>query len=341
LGGGDNKTKTESVEGNDLNYENPEEFRKATELPRTGRRGGGVAHDDPVVALLARIGLGCLTGAGDPVAEREREKRESEDDDAGESEDGNEAQGDNSERLPAPADGNVFTLKQVERRRKNLIRALRLFDTYLEEINKDPAATTDDVPARVSFMLRLLLEATLLAHNIEDGRTVLLMTMMDEDRESSFVVRATRILRDIWVGRGLRFPPIVQRLKPAGPNVRLPVEVSAFATQSRWIAGRCCEAVNSSSGYPDLATFVRKACVRIVSGTYLLGIPAPDEEMKNLVLLEEHANGTVDSAARIMAWLSETGASLSHTPGNTLSSVPTASSDRSPPRPMRRRARSF
>ena len=159
---------------------------------------------------------------------------------------------------------------------------------YLEEIIKDAASPTDDVPARVSFMLRLMLEATLLKHNVEDGRTIVLMSMVAEDRKFFFRYSGNSdVARRLGLGVDLYLPPLVQRLKPDGANVRIPIEVSAFATQSRWLAARCCEGIERFGDNPVLATLIRKACSRIVSATYLLGVPDPNKETKDFLLLEE------------------------------------------------------
>jgi hypothetical protein len=78
----------------------------------------------------------------------------------------------------APPQNGAFTAKQVARRRKSLAYALNRFDEWLNKLARDPSIPTDDVPPKVAFMLSVMNEAARLRHEMEDGSTETLMTMV-------------------------------------------------------------------------------------------------------------------------------------------------------------------
>ena len=306
----------------EIDYADEDAFRKAMELPRSAGHFASSGADDPVSCLLRRIGLGCVIGTGDPRAERERERQEDEEAEAGETEDdapdaGDEGAADTTGEPAWRASGNtlsvipveqakqlpggVFTAKQVTKRRRNLVMALRLFDAWLAAVARDPALPADDVPAKVAFMLRLMNEAARLRHPMEDGSNITLMTMVPDgdDRDSCVAVRAIMVLRVVW--RGLpHTPPLAQRLNHHSPRARIQQEISAFALLTRWIAARCVLALEDADGHSELLRLVEGTAVHLITATYLLGVPDAVEEEIGIMDLERAAGGNPSDSARIL-----------------------------------------
>jgi hypothetical protein len=63
----------------------------------------------------------------------------------------------------------TIAARQVARRRNSLANALNRFDEWLNKLARDPSIPTDDVPAKVAFMLSVMNEA---APAAQDGGRV-------------------------------------------------------------------------------------------------------------------------------------------------------------------------
>jgi hypothetical protein len=286
-GGGERKNEADEHE---TEFDDEDDFRQAVELPRSPGRFVATSADDPVSHFLRRIGLGCLLGYLDPVAERQRQESADENDKLGEegdespendNGDGNRGGSDDEhenghrdepKRRTPPQDG-VFTGRQVARRRNSLANALNRFDEWLNKLARDPSIPTDDVPAKVAFMLSVMNEAARLRHKMEGGSTETLMTVVPvgSDRDFSVAVRAAKVLSTIWRGFG-HTPPLAQRLKPDSPRARIRMEVAAFAEKSRWMMARCLLALEEVGSHPGLEPVIEKAAIRVVVASYRLGV---------------------------------------------------------------------
>ena len=248
-------------------------------------RGAGLGGHDLWNATLLRLGMGCLVGAADPAVELRSERREAVDILAGEEEDGVgedkppdgavEPKSGQMEPLPpGPAEDRATTTKQMAKRRRSLVRALTLFETWLAAAATDYTIGVDDVPAKVSFILRLMAAAMRVRHCMEDGTIVTLMAMepVNEDRKLSVATQSIAVLRDVWLGRG-PLPPVAQRLSADTRRARIPIEVSQFAVFCRWIAARCVCGIQQHPEHARLAKLLEKTAVRIVASTFCLGLP--------------------------------------------------------------------
>jgi hypothetical protein len=307
-GGGKGSTGQE----HNKHYDTEEEFRRETEDTSRkhvigGRTAQGVWSGHPIQALASRIAMGCLTGALDPRAERERELREEEDLAAGEDEDGEHgatpdpagSTADTEQEPPtAPlsrhdeANAEARRRRQYDKRRRLLLRALKLFDAWLTERVLNRALPVDDVPAKAAFMLRLLHEAARLRLDSEMAAYGPLLSELPvgKDRLSGTTTLVVSLLERIWASqRGL--PPLAQRLDPEALNARDRTDAEAFARYSRWAVVRSLLLVEG--GGPSLSTLppiLTRPILAILPGTYLV---APDDpnERENIKKLEASIGG--------------------------------------------------
>lgn len=296
----------------DERYDTEDEFRRETE--DTSRKhviavrpSHGVWSGHPIQALASRIAMGCLTGAPDPRAERERELREEEDLSAGEAEDGeHNALPDQAGSAPEVEEGSSTAAlsaeeqakaearrrRQHEKRRRLLLRALKLFDAWIAERVLNPALPVDDVPAKASFILRLLHEAARLQPDSELASYGPLLSELPvgKDRLSGTTTLVISILERIWASQRGR-PPLAQRLDPEALNARDRTDAEAFARYTRWAAVRSILLVEA--GGPGLATLppiLRRSITAILPGTYLVA-PAGAGEHEGIKKLEESIGG--------------------------------------------------
>ena len=327
-GGGDRKTEDDTA---DVEYADEESFRKATELPRCfWSRGGGIGGHDLWNATLLRLGMGCLVGAVDPAAELRKERREAAEILAGEEEDGvDEGRparegaelklGQAEPPLPDPAEDRATTARQMAKRRRSLVRALTLFESWLAAAAADHTIGVDDVPAKVSFILRLMGAAMRVRHCMGDGSILSLMAMepVNEDRMLSVAVQSVAVLRDVWLGRW-SLPPVVQRLNADTRRARIPMEVSRFAVFCRWITARCVRGIEQHPEHARLALLLERTATRIVTATFCLGFPDPSEETRLLVQLEESEGGSAAEGEAVAARLWRLAPSVSgqHSPSD-------------------------
>ena len=192
-----------------VDYATPEEFRQAiARQPATGESGRFNLEDPGLLELLAII----LRGVAD-VGGKEARKREDEAEDrdlsAGETEDGDEvaeiAPDDTQVVEPhrAGVEGRIFTSEDIERRRKQLLKAMDGFDKMIIGLCASPSSMSNKLTAQIVFIINLMLFACYKEHRMPDGRSVRLMAFAPEqnvDRDLTFAVRAGRLLQQIWVG---------------------------------------------------------------------------------------------------------------------------------------------
>jgi hypothetical protein len=335
-GGGERK---EEADEHEAEYDNEDDFREAVELRRSPGRFATSSADDPVSHFLRRIGLGCLLGYLDPAAERQRQESADEDDKLGEEgdespesdyDDGNRGGSDDErenghrdepKRRAPPQDG-VFTIKQVARRRRSLAYALNRFDEWLNGLARDPSVPTDDVPAKVAFMLSVMDEAARLRHKMEDGSTETLMTVvpMGSDRDFSVAVRAAKVLSTIWRGLG-HTPPLVQRLKSNSPRARIRMEAAAFAEKSRWMIARCLLTLEEVGSHPGLEAVIEKAAIGVVMASYRLDVPDRAKEELDICKLETTAGGEPSRTKAIMSRIEQLATGVPRTKARILDRV--------------------
>lgn len=298
-------------------YDSEEEFRRETE--DTSRKHAisfqanhGIWSGHPIQALASRIAMGCLTGAPDPRTERERELREEDDLAAGEDEDGEHDAMPRPEDVANPAEQEASSAalspeeqakaearrrRQHDRRRKVLLRALKLFDAWLAERVQNASLPVDDVPAKASFILRLLHEAARLRPDSETSAFAPLLSELPvgRDRLSGTTTLVISILERIWASQKGQ-APLAQRLDPEARNARDRTDALAFARYSRWAAVRSLLLLEA--GGPALATLplvLQRPIVAILRSTYLVAPDGPDEH-ESLQKLEASIGGEPELA---------------------------------------------
>jgi hypothetical protein len=286
-GGGGGKREETETKGTGA-YATPEAFRAALELPTSaGPAGLGprfVTRDPTLLQLLRIIMRGIIDvpdfGA-DLAKERERERDEDKRLFEGEKEDGDEKTTKSTEDLEdeseppetpvpqeeAPKKKEFYTLQDIERRRRYLMKALAKFDALLKRIETDTGPVDENLIAQATFIFSLMSVAVTMPHRLESGSSRTLMTFepTNDSRDSSFVIRAAQTLQTIWVGHG-QTPPIAPRLPTLPKNLPPPQDLGIFVVMSRWVMARAHGAVAKGRS-KDLLKIVGKVTVQVFGAT--------------------------------------------------------------------------
>ncbi len=297
-GGGGKQRKPEPTGTGE--YTSPEAFRAALELPTPASSTGfgpRFVTSDPTLLQLLRIvmrGIVDLPDSGAELAkERESERYEDERLLTGEKEDGDEnapeppkseedetesPEGSGGQQEP-PKKKGLYTLEDIERRRRYLMKALAKFDALLERFASDTGPVDENLIAQATFILSLMSVAVTMPHRVETGSSTKLMTFepMNNSRNSSFVIRAAQMLRKIWVGNG-KTPPITSRL-PARPKILPPPQdLELFIVMSRWVMARA-HGATAKGRSKELLGIVGKVAVQIFGATATFGdVDSAEEE---------------------------------------------------------------
>jgi hypothetical protein len=307
-GGGGKRREPEAKGTGD--YTTSEAFRAALELPRTaGLAGLGPRFltRDPTLLQLLRIVMRGIVDVPDSGAELAKEHESERDEDKrlfeGEKEDGDEntpkppeeeveaeppeaSAGQEEASKKAPSKKELYTLEDIERRRRYLIKALAKFDGLLERFASDTGPVDENLIAQATFIFSLMSVAVTMPHRLESGssRTLMIFGPTNDSRDSSFVIRAARMLRTIWVPNGKRLP-IAPRI-PAGPkNLPPPQDVRVFVVMSRWVMARAHGAVAKGRSR-ELIGIMGKVAVQVIRATAGFAYVDPVEEERLIRQLE-------------------------------------------------------
>lgn len=249
-------------EGQD--YESPEAFRAAMEArsPSTGDdpRLNIEGPDEVSLFRIVMRGISDSAGPEDDLLAGENEPRENDD-------------GDNPPpptETPQPLPSRVFTSVQVERRRLDVFKAMKAFETHLSTLAGSELPVPRKITAETCFILRLMVEAGRRAMQCEqDGERseiyALQLAPNAVEREDTFVVRAGRMLHRLWVG-SRSTSALLARLQIGRNFDELPYDCFALVVISRWAAARCVMSM-AGSRHRDLAKIVTKTAVQIWRAT--------------------------------------------------------------------------
>lgn len=275
-------------------YDTAEEFRRAVARhPGTGESGRFSLEDPGLLDLLAIV-LHGITDVGGKEARKRLDEEEERDLQAGETEDGDE----NSEVSPTDGTENsiesssmpgerVFTPADIERRRKQLLKALTAFDKMLSHLAENPKLISSRLTAQTAFILNLMLFACTKDHQKPDGSKAKLMDIAPGstgDRELTFAVRAGRLLKQIWIGG--REGPLVDHLTIDPRQTLMPDDVFFLIVMSRWAIARAFLAVSATSTGKQLSAILQASAINIYRSTLRYGPVDTEAEQKFIERLD-------------------------------------------------------
>ena len=164
----------------------------------------------------------------------------------------------------------AFTGKQVEKRRIDVFRATKAFETYLSILAASEAPPPRKITAEACFILRLMVEASRQAMlREEDGQQsevyALELAPIPRNRDDTFVIRAGKMLHGLWVG-SKSVPALLSRLQIARHFDELPYDCFALVVMSRWASARCVLAMANNQS-KDLANKVSLIAAQVWRAT--------------------------------------------------------------------------
>ena len=293
-------------------YATPEEFRRAiAQRPATGESGRFSLEDPGLLDLLAII-LRGVTDVGGKEARKRHDEEEDRDLSAGETEDGDDLAEiapdaaaphvlDNVGPDVAKHEERVFTTEEIEKRRKQLLRALSAFEKMLAHLAANPKTVSNRLTAQTAFIINLMLFACTKQHPKSDGTSVRLMAFApgsNRDRELTFAVRAGRLLQQIWVGG--RDGAIVDHLPIDLRHSSMPDDVFFLIVMSRWAIARAFIAASATAGPDKLATFLQASAVKIYRSTLRYGPLDSDAERRFIERLDASLGFPVAETASLI-----------------------------------------
>lgn len=303
------RPKHEAATANPVDYATPEEFRQAVARhPATGESGRFNVEDPGLLELLAII----LKGIAD-VGGKEARKRQDEAEDrdllAGETEDGDEV----SEIAPdvapvaepnqARIEERAFLPEDIERRKRQLLKALAAFDKMITGLRAVPGLMSNKPTAQVAFIINLMIFACCKEHRLADGRSVRLMAFAPEqnvDRDLTFAVRAGRLLQQIWVGG--HDGPIIDRLLVDYRHSSMPDDVFYLIAMSRWAITRAFAATSATPAGDKLAPFLHAAALKIYRSTLRYGPVEPAAEQRFIEKLDASLGFSSRDTAKLICY---------------------------------------
>jgi hypothetical protein len=141
----------------------------------------------------------------------------------------------NAEPIGTRVEERVFTPGEIERRRKQLLKAISAFEKMIRNLAASPKAMSNRLAAQTAFIINLMLFACTKDHRKPDGSSVRLMAFApgsSGDRELTFAVRAGRLLQQVWVGG--RGGAVVDQLFVDSRHSSMPDDVFFLIVMSRW-----------------------------------------------------------------------------------------------------------
>jgi hypothetical protein len=263
-GGGSRSSSDQDPPSEGQDYESPKAFRAAMEAksPSTGE-DQRLNIDGPDEVSLFRIvmrGILDATGFDDDLL-------------AGDFEPGDDDDGDPSPPPTEPSKAlprRVFSGAQVEKRRLDVLKAMKAFEAYLSTLASSDLPIPRKITAETCFILRLMVEASRRAMLSERGEVqteiyALQLAPNTVERDDTFVIRAGRMLHRLWVG-SRSSPALLARLQIGRNFDELPYDCFALVVISRWVAARCVMSMGRSR-HRDLTEIVNRSAVQIWRGT--------------------------------------------------------------------------
>jgi hypothetical protein len=263
-----------------VQYETSDAFRRAVALePATGTTGRFSVDDPGLLQLLSSVMRG-IAGIGKELND-ETEGGEDhalvdgdvEDDDVqfSERENSDHANGDS---VP-PGVGRLFSIEQINYRRKKLIAAMDDFQALLVRLANDPSQISSRLTAQTAFMINLMIYACTFDHKRQEGGSVRLMVLFPfhgSDRASSFAFRIAQMLKVIWTGKNriARYIIVDARFQ------YLPDDMVAWILLSRWAIARAYLSGRNTPGL--LAGQIGKLAKEVYTFTAALGPIVPEVE---------------------------------------------------------------
>jgi len=300
------RPKHEAATASPAEYATPEEFRQAVARhPAAGESGRFNVEDPGLLELLAII----LRGIAD-VGGKEARKRQDEAEDrdllAGETEDGDEIAEIAPDHVPvtephpATLEARVFLPEEIERRRKQLLRAMDAFDEMIISMQASPSLMSNRLTAQITFIIILMLFSCRKEHPMSDGRSVRLMAFAPEqnvDRNLTFAVRAGRLLQQIWVGG--HDGPIIDRLLVDYRHSSMPDDVFYLIAMSRWAIARAVAATGATSMGKKLTPFLQAAAIKIYRSALRYGPLNPEAERLTIEKLDSSVGFSSADTAKL------------------------------------------
>lgn len=270
-------------------YETSEAFRRAISLePATGATGH-FSIDDPGLLQVLSIVMRGVAGIGVVMDQESHEDEEDRALSEGDTED-DDVSADEEQEGPERANASpprkelspYFTDEQINRRRRKLVGAMDAFDALLERLREQPSLVSNRLASQTAFMIHLMMLACSLVHKRAQGdggiRLMVLFPTHDSERNASFALRVTRMLRDIWIGRS--DDPITEHIFVEERHKTLPDDMVAWVVLSRWAIARAYLAGKRNGG--SLATKIGDIARKIFLATASLGPIDPQAEEKML-----------------------------------------------------------
>lgn len=248
------------AEGQD--YGSAEEFRRAMEAQSPARgEDQRLNIDGPDEVSLFRI---VMRGIADGIAADD--DLLTGDDEPPNDRDPTPTPPDPREQLPR----RVFTTAQAEKRRLDVFRAMKLFETYLGTLAASELPPPRKITAEACFILRLMVEASRRAMlcQTNDGESevyALPLAPTALNRNDTFVIRAGTMLQRLWVGSRSK-PALLSRLQIGRQFDELPYDCFALVVISRWAAARCVMAMTENR-QKNLAAMVNQTALEIWRAT--------------------------------------------------------------------------
>jgi len=332
-GSGGRTSKHKSKERGVVKYESEEEFRNAMKMqPGTGKTGRTDEDEPGFQDLLAIISSGIAGSipqedidddeqdAALLAGDAEDDADEFQDHESDEDESGQQAP---PQQNPPPTVVNkgakVFTAADVLLRRKQLVKALDLFDTMIESLKKDSSLITSRLAVQTMFVFRLMRYGCAHVHNISDGGSQKLMVMSESawaERRYSFVFRAAMILKQIWAGDR----SIASRIRLDPRQSKLPDDIYGFIVVSRWALARAyLEAMKVDAKTPNippskLTLSLRRIGKEIYAATVAMGQVDAMEERQTISEMDSDIGCTSAQTEELMRCLSDFGSEIDPKP---------------------------
>lgn len=307
-----------------VDYGSEAEFRNAMKMkPGTGRTGRTDEDDPGFQDLLSIIGgdiAGSLPKADSYDDEQDEALLDGDAEDDADDRQVNEPD-DHGRKIPPPNkktppyaitnDATFFTVADVLLRRKQLAKALDLFDALLEILKKDPSLISSRLASQTIFVFRLMRYGLAHVHKISDGRSQKLMVMAERglgpDRSYSFVYRAALMLRQIWAGND----PIFSHIKLKSSQAELPDDIYRFIAVSRWALARAyleskSDDAKSENSEPSRMTLSLSRIGReIYAATVAMGPVDAEAEEKTILEMDAEIGCTPAQTKELMQCLGD------------------------------------
>ena len=278
----------------DSNYqecETAEDFRRAVaRKPGTGKSGRFGLEDPGLLGLLSII-LRGIVDVGGKEARKRLDEEEERDLEAGDTEDGDENDERSNKQVkvnPSTYDSNpeerIFTPAEIKKRRRQLFKALKAFESMLDQLAQNPKLISNRLTAQTAFVFNLMLFACTRDYRTSDGTSVKLMHFVREVMadDVTFDDKAMRLLKKIWIGGDNDAARLVNHL-PAGPRDEPMLDdIFVLIAMSRWAIVRVFLAVSATRAGSRRAAFVEKLAVKIYRSSFRYG-PVHTESEREII----------------------------------------------------------